>query len=650
MSLVCVRPRGVAATRRPGACLLALALAVSAHSAHAANRTLVAEPVQGEKIRIDGDLREWPSKMTPLSEVRSGSTLEAKTVLGYDDANLYLILKVADKRIARTAAAQNNEDHASLNLAFARGQGEYSNYEVEVFPGDPGKLPALVKLNGKTVSGAKAVENPTGKELLLEAQIPWSAFPEAQRCRVGLRASVSYTNADSPGSIKSIVSTSAGRGGRGLGALLLEAEQGLEDLIRSKGLSDVPAREAYGNLTGDGQLERVAIFGPYITITGSKFRGGKEFYFGELGVSGADMVTRLQLADFDNDGHDEIVVRKRVGGSDKYREILEVLKIGRDDTPFPAFSHEVGIKTPDGSIANKVKIGNGSIEIAQGESDGFEVDSYNEPLPGGNTYSALFPWDSVASRTYKWQGKGFVKASEETQTPKGGKRTIKTPSTDSATPAALAPRPPTPDELQDRLYALYRKDRGVGASRPRFDFVSDVAGDSTPERVVIHDKDLLVFGKGFRGGTSYAFITLGVTDPKDIQDATARDLTGDGKAEIVIRAIIRAKASKALGGDTVERHALLVYGIQGDRLTRIFGAETARSVGKNQITGTLNFEPTAHGQNIELRPGKAIGWTQSSYPFPQDTTTAGGLEPLLLPWTGGKRHYHFNGTSYVSDD
>jgi hypothetical protein len=209
------------------------------------------------------------------------------------------------------------------------------------------------------------------------------------------------------------------------------------------------------------------------------------------------------------------------------------------------------------------------------------------------------------------------------------------------------PRPPTSDELLDRVYALYRKDRGVGNSRPRFDFVTDVAGDSSPERVVVHDRDIVVFGKGFRSGTSYAFITVGVSDPKDILDATARDLTGDGKAEIIVRAIMRVKASKELGGDNVDRYAVLVYRIREDRLERVFAAETGRAVGKNEVLGAVAFEPSDRGVRIELRPGHAIGWTEKSYPFPQDTTTAGGLEPLLLPWATTQRSYHFNGTTYV---
>jgi hypothetical protein len=200
--------------------------------------------------------------------------------------------------------------------------------------------------------------------------------------------------------------------------------------------------------------------------------------------------------------------------------------------------------------------------------------------------------------------------------------------------------------MLDRVYALYKKDRGV-SGKPSFDFVTDVAGDRGPERVLIHGKDMVVFGKGFREGLSYAFIAVGVADPKDILDATARDLTGDGKAEIIVRAVLHAKASKALGGDTVDRHALMVYSVQGDGLVRIFGAETGRALGKDQVIGAVAFTPSRRGYDIELRPARAIGWTEKSYPFPPDTTTAGGLEPLLLPWSGGSRKYRYDGKMFT---
>jgi hypothetical protein len=634
--------------------LSGLALAVVAPSALAGGRMILVEPMAGEKVRIDGDLREWPAKMTELGETVQGSVSggepKAGVVLGYDDTTLYCVLRVTDKKIHRTSAAGPNEDHATLFLAFPKGQ----TYEIGLYPGDPGKTPGVVKIHGSVAPSAKLVEAPTEKGYDIEAAIPWSAFPEAARQRVGLRAAVRLTDADAGGSVKAVIATSGATAGRALPPFLTSAEAGLDEyLTKEKGLSSNPQREAYGNVSGDGMLERVAVFGPFLAIVGPTFRGGKEFYVGELGIEDASMVTRLELVDFDGDGHDEIVIQKRFGAKDHYREVLTVTKIGRDDQPFQAFAHEVGIKTKDGYIANKVSLRGGGIEIAQGESDGFDPGTYDEPTPS-DMGGTILPWESVKSKSFKWQGDGFKAAGETTWTPKlsaakGGPAPKARAADGPAQPPA--PRPPTPDELLDRVYALYKKDRGTGNARPRFDFVTDVAGDSGPERVLVHDRDLVVFGKGFRGGTSYAFITIGVADGKDILDATARDLTGDGKAEIIVRAVLHAKASKAMGGGIVDRYALFVYGVEGDGLVRVFAAETGRAVEKDRVLGSVAFMPGDHGATrIELRPGRAAGWTQKTYPFPEDTTAAGGLEPLLLPWsTTSARRYKWDGKAYVAE-
>ncbi|HEY3253985.1 MAG TPA: hypothetical protein VGJ91_08565 [Polyangiaceae bacterium] len=640
---------------------LAVGLAVLGFSlpALAGGRMIVAEPMQGEKVRIDGDLREWPNKMTELGDTLAGSgggDPRAAVTIGYDDLSLYIVLKIFDKRIVRSAAAGANEDHATLSLAFPRGR-EFNTYEVELYPGNPGKVAGVVKLKGAALPSAKIVEAPSEGGLHVEAQIPWAAFPEAAKVRVGLRAAVSYTDADASGSISGVISTASGRSGKALPPLLLEAEEGLESqLLKPKGLVNA-AREAFGNVSGDAMYERVAVFGDSLAIVGPHYRGGKEFYFADLGVKDASMVTRLSLLDFDGDGRDEIVIQKRIGAPDKYREIVTVTKVGADDTPYQAFAQEVGIKTADGKIENRVSLKNNALEVAQGESEGFDPATYAEVTPS-DMGSALLPWESVGSRTFKWVGKGFEQAEQTPFTPKGGSspKAAKSSKKGRRTGAARAEEPPPPpaprapssDELLDRVYALYRKDRGVGGGKPSFDFVTDVAGDRGPERVLVHGKDLVVFGKGFRQGLSYAFITIGVTDPKDVIDVTARDLTGDGKAEIIVRAVLHAKASKALGGDIVERRALMVYGIKDDALARVFAAETSRAVGDNEVLGAVAFEPGKRGLDIELRPARALGWTEKSYPFPPDTTTAGGLEPLLLPWgDAGKRRYHWDGNAYV---
>jgi hypothetical protein len=611
--------------------------------------------MQGEKIRIDGDLREWPTKMTELSDTLSGTASagdpKASVVIGYDDTALYVVLKITDNKIARTASAGSGEDHATLSLGIPQGGG-YVTRDIDLYPGAPGKSAGAVKMKGAALKGAKLVEAPIDKGYTIEAQIPWSALPETARVRVGLRAAVRFTDADSPGSVKAVIGTSSAKAGRAMPPLPFSTEQGLHDVLtRDKGLSTNPAREVYGNVSGDGMLERVAVYGPFLTIVGPRFRGGTEFYVGELGVESASQVTRLELTDCDSDGVSEIVIQKRVGSNDEYREILQIMKVGRDDSPFSAFQHEVGIKTKDGYAANSVKVSGGKIEISQGKFDGLDPATYAELLPSGMG-ATLLPWESTKTRSFKWEGDTFKSAGDASWTPKVAKRGDK-PKGKTARAAGPEqpppPRPPTADELLDRVYALYKKDRGVGG-KPRFDFVTDVAGDSGPERVLIHDKDLLVFGKGFRAGTSYAFITLGVGEGKNIVDATARDLSGDGKAEIIVRAVLQAKASKALGGDMVERYALFVYSIQGDALVRVFAAETGRAVGKDRIVGSVTFAPGEKGTRIELRPGRALGWSEKTYPFPEDSTAAGGLEPLLLPWSSGSpRRYAWNGSAFAGE-
>jgi hypothetical protein len=142
-------------------------------------------------------------------------------------------------------------------------------------------------------------------------------------------------------------------------------------------------------------------------------------------------------------------------------------------------------------------------------------------------------------------------------------------------------------------------------------------------------------------------MTLGFKKKEDVLAVTARDLTGDGKAEIIVRGIIEAKASKALGGDTIRRHAMFVYKVTPGEIRRIFAAETGRSLGDNAILGSVRFRPTGGGVEIELRPGRAVGWTKDTYPFPPDRHPYAGLEPLLLPWTDMEsRRYEYSGRAY----
>ncbi|HEX4336956.1 MAG TPA: hypothetical protein VH062_13655 [Polyangiaceae bacterium] len=648
-----------------------------------------------QKVRVDGLLREWPAKMDSLGEVVQGSgggDPSASGVIGYDDKNLYVAMKIKDGKFVRTASFGDGEDFASLELAFPTRSG-FKTYSVRLYAGEIGKSAGMVKLaNGGAVKGARLVEAPSDGGYTIEVSVPWAAFPEASKIRVGIRAALRYSDSDSPGSVHSVIGTSAASG-TNLPPLLLEAEQGLyRSLVRKRGLSEMPARFAAGDIAGDATLEAVAVYGSALTIVGSAYRNGKEYFFQDLAVPSASAITRFEVADFTGDGKDDILLVKRAppptlpddnkddhgkaskGGrhsiakdskkapDDSYREVLQVLSVSSGENPYIAFQHEVSVVTKDGEIRNDVSLKrNGAkmdIVIAQGKAEGFEPSKYDEPMPD-NMDSALMPWATVKSRTYEWDGKQFSDVGSETWTPKmqapssqpAAARSVAPALADEGPAAPPPPRPPSADELLDRVYALYRRDHHVGIEKPRFDFVADVAGDKTPERVLVHGRDIVVFGKGFKDGLSYAYMTIGVDSSHDVNDVTARDITGDGKAEILVRGTLHAKASAQLGGKVVDRHAFYVFQASESGMHRIFGAELGRSQDDNSISDALRYMPASHGMNLEVAPGKAVGWTDKTYPFPVDKTPYGGLEPLLVPWGDVKqKRYHFDGSAYVADE
>ena len=626
---------------------------------------LALEPMADKKVRVDGLLREWPNGFAKLDATVRGSASRdsasrdsasrgsgTSALVGYDDKNVYFALNTDDSQIARTASAGKNEDHLTFELWFPSASGGGRTHVVDVYPGDPGKLPAVVKVDGKAVSSAQAVEAPQDKGYYLEGSLPWSALAAAGSVRVGLRGRLEYTDASSPGQVRRVIATSRARGAA-MPPVTLESETGLiQALLEPKELGLEPARQALGNVFGGPELERIAVYGHFLSITGPGYKDGKQFYFSELDVAGADAVRRLELVDFDGDGKQELVLQKRIGGKDRYRDVLEVQKVGSDGAPLRVFVHEVALKTDEGLVQNEVKVTgsgkNARIEIKQGKANGFDPGTYREPQIDG-VDSVLLPWQSVGARVFSWGGRGLALLEEKPWKAKqfSSSKAPPTNSQSSATKTPPPPRPPSADEMLDRVYALYKKDRGVGGTKPKYDFVTDVAEDSRPERVLVHGKDVVVFGKGFKEGLTYTFITVGVKEPKDILDVTSRDLTGDGRAEIILRGVLSAQASKELGGDVVQREALYVYSIVGDHLVRIFAAETGRALGGKRIVGAIGFTSAARGVAIELRPGRAVGWNEQSYPFPEDTSPAGGLEPLLLPWGSQKaRTYAFTGSTF----
>ena len=617
-----------------GAAALAVPAAASAQTA------LRADLIEAKTIKLDGIPKEWGA-LSSLSAAVKGKAqkpdLEAKAAIAYDNTNLFVAADITDDTF------KAGLDHLVLVLGFPGG----TTYEVELTPGEPGKTAGSAKLGGKAITGAKVVEAPKSGGYSLEATIPWSTFAMASSVRVGLRAGLFVHDADAA-AVDAIVGTAVGTAYSSLPQLATESEQALADgLIKEKNLKGAPKYNLLGDVAGDSMKERVLVYERYLVVLGSHFRKGSEYYFSDMGIdSNAGMVPSCELKDVTGDGQMEIVLRKRFGTSTKYREALQVLWFGKSDVPNPIFQHEVAIVTPDGSVENTVStLADGAkttFKIEPGTAKNFNAGNFKEPIEA-NYDGALLPWHTIKSRTFKYDGSKVTKSAEEKQDA--------TAAPAATTPTATAtPKPPAPTaaELLDQVYALYKKDRGA-SGKARFDMAIDVGADKQTERVLLHDRDIVVFGKGWKSGTAYSYLTLQqFASGTDITDVTARDVTGDGKSEIIVHGTLHANAPKEAGGGTVDRSVVLVFQTQGDTLKRIFAAEIGRAIGSNKVTATFSLAPSGKGADIELGPGKFVGWTDKTYPFNQDINAVGGYEPMILPWSGAKAvKYKWNGTTFA---
>lgn len=186
------------------------------------------------------------------------------------------------------------------------------------------------------------------------------------------------------------------------------------------------------------------------------------------------------------------------------------------------------------------------------------------------------------------------------------------------------------NELLDRVYSQYKRDRNV-TGKPRFSVSADVTGDAGAESVLVHDRDLVVFGNGWKNGTGFTYMSLGqFAKGSDINEVTTMDLTGDGKAEIIVKGTITGANSSE---GPLSRDVMLVYQLENDGLKRIFAVETARSQGRKRVEGNVKFVKAGKAMDIEVGSGKATEWNAGNYPFTQDTSAVGGVEPLILPWS-----------------
>jgi hypothetical protein len=608
-------------------------------------------------IKLDGVLNEWPAPAVATVVTKGATKSGFKISLQYDDSRLYVGGDVRDASFAV------GKDHVLLALAVpkAGGSGSYSAYELGLYPGKPGESEGSVRYGQHgSVPSAKIVEAPTEGGYSFEAIVPYAAIPEMRSTRVGIHGVAAYVDGDA------VIATGPGDAQHPASMAWVPSEPELsmiEQLLSPKGLTKIaPAADIVADLTGDGVRERIAVFEHYLTICGTSFLGGTGFFYRDL----VGELLRLEVRDVSGRHNGDVVVRRRQASGDGSREYIEVLSaLAPNREPLLTFAHEIGVRGSDRHISNAVRLSHGEIEVSVEPPSGWDRASYGEPI-ATDVEPILLPWGAVRSQVYRFDGARFLKAKEITQREPGAPA-VELAREGSSGPAEPArpgvghpPEPPTPKvshggDLSARVLEQYRRDHGVLAGNtPKVDLQVQVTGDARPEHVLLFGRDVVVLGPGVKEGAGYIFTTLiQFADASDIKDLSARDLTGDGAADLVIRGVRHltgtdGRASHAVAHVDVE--VMFVYEVKEDAITRVFGIETAREQNGKRVQGLIQFIPAPGGKAFDIlsAPGRATGWNAKTYPWAQDQPGDRSVEPLLLPWGGiASVRYSWNGSQFV---
>jgi hypothetical protein len=188
--------------------------------------------------------------------------------------------------------------------------------------------------------------------------------------------------------------------------LLTEAEQSIFDgLLFQKGLAaDPPKADLLADIAGDGMKERVAVWGTYLAILGPSYRGGREYFYRDLGGE----LGHLEARDVTGRGKADLVLRRRVDVEGSTREWFEVWSVLTGDEPTVVFGQEISISKDGKRLVNAIRVSSKQIQVTAEPASGWDAASYREPTIDG-IEPILLPWGPTKSQTFRFDGSRFTR-------------------------------------------------------------------------------------------------------------------------------------------------------------------------------------------------------------------------------------------------
>jgi hypothetical protein len=259
------------------------------------------------------------------------------------------------------------------------------------------------------------------------------------------------------------------------------------------------------------------------------------------------------------------------------------------------------------------------------------------PRDAGQGYviEAFVPWSLVPNSEIWEQGRAALRYEDVDEGTKVESVLRSAPSTR----ASELPRIVLGEGQGDLLGAFLASQQLAGVE-PRFDFRGNVYGGRAPERVVLVDRFVVMYGPEYKKGQAFGYYTLPLSGGGSTKSAVLADVTGDQRDELLV--VLRQK--NELGG----RELWMVLNLAGEDPAPMFAIELRKEVSGGAIDNELALIGGGKGApRIRVQGGKARGLDAASY----RENPARDAEAILLPWGEVEaRTYQFDGTRFAVVD
>lgn len=348
-------------------------------------------------------------------------------------------------------------------------------------------------------------------------------------------------------------------------------------------------------------------------------REWKGAHFATLGA-GDDASLRYALAS-QGDGlylaaevHDEQLMRKAAPGAGQDALVLGISLPGEPARVSEVWLH-AGRVGREKAAAGLRSLSGGSAAASPAP----DVKVVEGPLSAGGGYvlEAFIPWRLVASADTWDQARASLRYEDHDR---AGQKAPETTLTSSGESKPSAWPAITLGTGQLDLLAAFMKAQNLVGVQPRFDARADVAGDALEERVLVVDKFVLVYGKHFKDGQSYAFFALPFSVGGGLVAAELIDLTGDGHAEL----LTRVRQSNALGARAIAS----VLALNEEGIAPLLSLELKKETRAGFIENELSIDKKARPRTLSLSVGRSQGLNAENF----RENPASDAVPILLPW------------------